>query len=145
MKLQRHIGNARCYFLTSWRFQKSHLKSAIFVLYRIFYDNPLRNGGFILLDDERDAILFHGELLSCKPMQTAFPMVPLSVRAWIITTVSFSETCNSLKASLRDAESRNVCIEDCSRDLNGWIFLADFRTIFSGKQVSASEVRVERK
>lgn len=27
----------------------------------------------------------------------AFPMVPLSVRAWIITTVSFSETCNSLE------------------------------------------------
>lgn len=63
-------------------------------------------------------------------MQAAFPMVPLSIRAWIITTVSFSGTCNSLEANSRDAESRNVCIEDCSRDLNGWIFLADFRTIF---------------
>lgn len=70
-------------------------------------------------------------------MQAAFPMVPLSVRAWIITTVSFSETCNSLEASLRDAESRNVCIEDYSRDLNGWILLADFRTIFSGFRIGS--------
>lgn len=107
-------------------FKKSCLKSVIFILCRIFYDNPLRNEDFLLSDDERDALLFRGELLSCKPMQAAFPMVPLSVRAWIITTVSFSGTCNSLEASSQDAESRNVCIEDCSRDLNGWIFLSGF-------------------
>lgn len=100
------------------------------IFYRIEFSawNCSKKGDFSPVDDGRDAFLFRGKLLSRKPMQLHFPWCYCPSERGLLLLFPLAKPVIAWKRAPRDAESQNACVEDCSRDLNGRIFLADFRT-----------------
>lgn len=126
---------------------KRAYKRIFAIFYRIEF-SARRKGDFSPVDDGRDAFLFRGKLLSRKPMQLHFPWCYCPSERGLLLLFPLAKPVIAWKreSSTRRWVTEDACAEDCSRDLNGRIFLADFRTRYFPRTGSrAVEVRAETK
>lgn len=74
-------------------------------------------------------------------MQLHFPWCYCPSERGLLLLFPLAKPVIAWKRAPRDAESQctNACVEDCSRDLNGRIFLTDFRTRYFQRTGSRAE------